>query len=491
MKLRIQSILPAISLFSNQYDRFRYVIVFFAALMLGTLCALVEAETKPNVLIIIADDCTYNDLPLYGGLNAKTPNIDKLASEGLTFNRAYLSEAMCMPCRSEMYSGQYPMRNGAAWNHSGSRPGTKSLPHYLGHLGYRVGLAGKVHVKPQKSFPFEKVDGFDANCVRDPTQPHEVNSIGSFMNRDADQPFCLVVALVEPHMPWVMGDPSQYPPEDIQLPPNLADTDVTREAFSRYLAEITYMDSQVGDILSELDESGQADDTLVLFTSEQGAQLPGCKWTNWDTGLRTALVARWPGKAPAGKRTDAIVQYADFAPTLVELASGDPQKYPFDGDSFVDSLFDLSKPHRKYAYGVHNNIPEGPPYPIRTVTNGEFRYIRNLLPDEIYIEKHMMGSRSGGLKQVSYWSTWVFQSYLGGHAATLVKRYMKRPAEQLYHTAKDTFELVNLAGDPRYSAIKAELSRELDLWLHDQKDPGIPVDTLEAHAAAKRGEHLY
>ena len=95
--------------------------------------------TRPNFLIIMADDCTYNDLPLYGGPNAKTPNIDRLAKQGLTFNRAYLAEAMCQPCRAELMTGQYPLHNGCAWNHSASQPDVKSMPHHLGGLGYRVG----------------------------------------------------------------------------------------------------------------------------------------------------------------------------------------------------------------------------------------------------------------------------------------------------------------------------------------------------------------
>jgi N-sulfoglucosamine sulfohydrolase len=313
----------------------------------------------------------------------------------------------------------------------------------------------------------------------------------NFMTKNEEEPFCLVVALVEPHVPWVMGDRSVYPDEKIKLPPNLVDTEVTRDAFARYLAEITYMDEQVGEILDVLEKTGKADETLVLFTSEQGAQFPGCKWTNWDTGLHTALVTRWPGKIKAGERTNAMVQYADVAPTLVELAGGDPEKYPFDGDSFVSSLMDSSKPHREYAYGVHNNIPEGPAYPIRTVTNGEFRYIRNLSPDEIYIEKHLMGMKGDGGLNNPYWSTWVFESGQTEAAAGLVKRYMKRPAEQLYKTSDDSYELVNLAGDPRFAAIKSELSRELDRWMHDQNDPGIPVDTREAHTAAKKGKHIY
>jgi uncharacterized sulfatase len=310
------------------------------------------------------------------------------------------------------------------------------------------------------------------------------------MQRNADEPFCLVVALVEPHVPWVMGDASQYPPGKLKLPPNLADTQVTREAFSRYLAEITYMDGQVGEILEVLENSGHAKNTLVLFTSEQGAQFPGCKWTNWDTGLHTALIAHWPGRVPAGKRTDAIVQYADVAPTLLKLAGGDVKTQAYDGKSFLSVLTNPELPHRFYAYGIHNNVPEGPPYPIRTVTNGEYRYIKNLTPDDIYIEKHLMGLSGPGTLNNPYWGTWMFDTN-NPRTETLVKRYMKRPPEQLYHTTSDPYELNNLVGDPKYSDIQAELRRELDRWMKTQGDPGIPLDTYKSLEAARKGEHAY
>lgn len=447
--------------------------------------------SQPNFLIIIADDCTHTDLPIFGGPNAKTPHLDRLATEGLVFNRAYVSEAMCQPCRSELYSGQHPMRNGAAWNHAASRPQTTSLPQHLGQLGYRVGLAGKRHIAPQRAFPFEPVQGFDGNCVRNPTRDHDLSDVERFFVRDEEQPFCLVIALVEPHVPWVMGDNSQYPPEQLELPPYLADTERTREAYSRYLAEISYMDGQVGEILELLRNTGREDETLVLFTSEQGSQFPGCKWTCWDSGLHTALIARWPGEVPAGERSDAIVQYADVAPTLVDLAGGDPNQFEYDGTSFVRSLKDPAQPHRDYAYGMHNNIPEGPSYPIRTITDGEYRLIRNLTPEEIYIEKHLMGLSGEGLLNNPYWGTWIFNTTADPKIERLVKRYMRRPAEQLYHTAIDRFELNDLAADPAYSEIKARLGEQLDAWMRSQGDPGVPLDTREAHAAAKRLNHKY
>lgn len=466
--------------------------VWFCCVLITFIGLLNFAVAKqPNFLIIMADDCTFNDLPLYGGENAKTPNIDRLAKEGLTFNRAYLSEAMCQPCRAELFSGQFPMSNGCAWNHSASHPTTTSMPQHLGKLGYRVGLAGKVHVKPQRAFPFEIIKGFDQSCVRNPTQPHNCTSIGQFMSRSED-PFCLVVALVEPHVPWVMGDKSQYPPKTIKLPPNIADTPKTRDSYAAYLAEITYMDGQVGEILETLEQTGKADDTVVFFTSEQGSQFPGNKWTNWDTGVHTALVARWPGVIAPNLRTDAIVQYADVLPTLMTLAGDDHSEgVNWDGRSFAGVLRGETGTHRDYAYGVHNNLPEGPAYPTRTVTNGEFRYIRNLTPNEIYIEKHLMGKASLTMADHRYWSTWMAFAEQNAQTYNLVKRFMVRPSEELYHTAKDPHEMNNLANDPAYGEIKTKLSAELDAWLEAEGDPGAAQDTKAALQAARKGQHLF
>jgi len=363
------------------------------------------------------------------------------------------------------------------------------MPQRLGQHGYRVGIAGKVHVKPDSAFPFEPVGGFDPSCVRNPTRPHDVADARAFMS--ADKPFCLVIALVEPHVPWVMGDPSQYPPAKIKLPPNIADTPRTRADFARYLAEITYMDGQVGEILELLETTGKSNDTLVLFTSEQGAQFPGCKWTNWDTGLHTALIARWPGKIAADVRTDAMVQYADVLPTLLDVAASESVVEELDGTSFLPVLLGKRDSHRDYVYGMHNNLPEGPAYPIRTITDGTYRYIRNLTPDEIYIEKHLMGTQSDGTLNNPYWATWVWSSESDPDTYALVKRYTLRPPEQLYHTAEDPYEMKNLAGDAASEDIQSRLADELDRWMASQGDPGTPQDTLESLTAARRGQHRF
>ena len=450
----------------------------------------IYAREKSNFLIIMADDCTYNDLPVYGGKNAKTPNIDLLAKNGLTFNQSYVATAMCQPARSELYTGLYPFSNGSSWNHSASIPGTRSMPQILGKLGYRVGIAGKVHVKPHSVYPFQYVKGFEKSCVKKETVDHDTKGILEFMK--ADKPFCQVVCLVEPHVPWTMGDNSKYPVDKIKLPPNIADTPVTRQCFSNYLAEITYMDSQVGDILKALEESGKKDNTIVIFTSEQGSQFPGSKWTNWNTGLHTAFIISQPGKIPQNERTDALIQYADVLPTLVDIAGGSATE-TFDGTSFKEVLFNNKKTHRTYVYGSHNNVPEGSPYPIRSISNGKYRYIVNLKPDVKYYEKHLMvmeGNTKGRLASM-YWRTWVKGAETDPQIKTLHDRYVNRPAEELYHTLNDAYEMNNLAKNIEYAPIKKELKMELEKWMTEIGDPGAVQDTVEAKNAASRGKHIY
>ena len=446
---------------------------------------------SPNFLIVIGDDCTYKDLPLYGGQNVKTPNIDRLAAGGLTFDRAYLAMSMCNPCRTELYTGLYPARSGACWNHSAARPGTKSVVHYLGGLGYRVGLTGKKHVVPGPSFRFEQVKGVEGGCVSQ-TAKFDDAGMKAFMSRDPDQPFYLAVGLVVPHCPWTVGEAANFDPKKLKLPPNLADTPATRSDFAKYLAEIEVLDKHVGLTLKALEETGQDGNTLVIFTSEQGSQFPGNKWTNWNTGVHTGFVVRWTGRVEAGRRTGALIQYADVLPTLIEAAGGKPKANDFDGTSFLPVLLGNADRHRTYAYFMHNNIPEGPPYPVRAVTDGTYHYIRNLAPENLYIEKHLMGE----IQWHAYWPTWVAQTgpwegqNYNREAVRLINRFMRRPAEELYRVDLDPYEMNNLVDVSEGGDAKARLSGELDRWMSEQGDPGAALDTEEQWRASQAGNHF-
>lgn len=445
--------------------------------------SIAQQASRPNILIIIGDDCTHNDLPLYGGENVKTPNIDKLATEGLTFNKAYVSMAMCTPSRSELYTGLYPATSGVCWNHANARTGTQSIVQHLAKHGYRTGIAGKTHIQPQSVFPFEMVEGVERDCVKK-TSDFNSEEMMEFVSRDKNQPFCLVTALTSPHAPWTVGDPSHFNPDSLVLPPYMVDTKETREEYAKYLAEVEVLDEQTGQTLKVLKDAGVYDNTIIIFTSEQGSQFPYCKWTNYENGIHTAFVVRWNGVTKPGTRTDALIQYADVLPTLLDAIGGNAKG--FDGTSFLTVLKGKSDTHRKYAYAMHNNFPEGPPYPIRSITDGKFHYILNLNHENMYIEKHLMGRPD----HTSYWPSWMLNITNSDKNFNIVSGYMLRPKEELFEPAKDKYERNNLAGKNQYREIQKQLAEELQRWMTTQGDPGAVVDTRKEYNAQRQMNHF-
>jgi len=422
------------------------------------------AEKKPNVLLIIADDQTWRDNGCYGNPDVKTPNIDRLASEGMRFTHCFTATAMCAPTRQQLYTGVFPVRNGAFPNHSKVYPGTKSVVHHLKALGYRVGLTGKSHFGPRESFPFENVSG---------------KRVPEFIRRDPSQPFCLIYCSHSPHLPWKAGDASAYDPDKLTLPPYLVDTPQTREALTKYYAEITDFDREVGECMKHVADAGAKDDTLFIYTSEQGAQFPHGKWTCYDVGLRTALVIRWPRRVKAGGVTDAMVQYVDVVPTLIEAAGGDPAgvdtgcpdakgKRGFDGKSFLGVLLGKNRAHRNLVYGAHTTrgiIAGSECYPVRSVRSDRYKYIRNL--------NHLAAFHNTLIaSEKTYWPSWVQKAKTDPAAARLVEMYQRRPAEEFYDLASDPWELKNLADDPAQAERKANLGKELDAWMAQQGDKG-------------------
>lgn len=437
-----------------------------AGVMLSTAGSADEAKAdRPNLLIIMSDDATFRDLEIYGG-QGRTPNLNRLVSEGMLFTRCFQASPMCAPTRMNLYTGIYPVKSGGYPNHGRTYDDVRSITHHLGEAGYRVGLAGKWHVMPRRVFDFEDVPGFDSSCTRNPTLPHTLDGVKEFVTRSTEEPFCLVVALVEPHSPWVMGNSSDYPPDELELPPVFVDTPQTREAYSRYMAEITYMDDQVGDILRALDETGAANDTLVLYLSEQGSGFPYAKWTLYDAGVQSAAVVRWPGKVAPGSVSDAMIEYVDVVPTFID-AAGAPIPDDLDGRSFLPVLLGHADTHKSHVYGVQttrgvNNGSEY--YGIRSVRSGDYLYIRNLTPDAIF----QCAATRGPV-----WNSWVNAAEAGdAHARRITREYMKRPAEELYDVRVDPWHRANLIDREDLQAVRDELRAKLDAWMEGQGDKG-------------------
>jgi N-sulfoglucosamine sulfohydrolase len=417
------------------------------------------SAAKPNLLFIIADDCTYRDIGCYGG-QAHTPNIDRLATQGMRFTQCFQAAPMCSPTRHCLYTGLYPVKSGAYPNHTFAKDGTKSIVHYLKPLGYRVALSGKRHISPQSVFPFEY------SAQKNNPDFAAIEKLFSEC-KESKKPFCLFACSNEPHSPWNKGDASRYPPDDVKLPPYFVDTPKTREDFSRYLAEITYYDGQVGECLKLLDKYGHAENTLVLVVSEQGSSFPFGKWTCYDTGLQSACIARWPGRIEAGTLSDAMIEYVDVLPTFVAAAGGKP-KSVLDGKSFLPVLEEKTNHHKDHVFGIMTTrgiINGSDQFGIRSIRTKQFKYIANLTP-EIKFQNVCVTS--------AVFQSWIKKGRLSGESDVLdkVRRYQHRPAEELYEITGDRYEWKNLADDPKYAMVKGELKQLLEDWMHAQGDTG-------------------
>ncbi|QHV94277.1 sulfatase family protein [Spirosoma endbachense] len=430
--------------------------------------------SKPNVIIIMADDLDSQQLSCYGGKNLNTTHIDRLAKEGLKFNQIYTSEAMCVPTRASLFTGLYPVRHGSFQNHKPVYDKLKSVGHYLADLGYRVALTGKDHsTKPKSVFPFEILKGFEPDCVS-PTDDYELDDVKQYIAR-SDQPYCLFVMSINPHTPWTVGDTTEFDPNKLILPKNWVDTKVTRTQFVKYLAEIRRLDNQVGDITQLLKETGQDKNTIVVFLGEQGAQFPGAKWNLWDVGQKSSMLIKWPGVVKPATQTDALVQYEDITPTLIDLAGGKPVA-GLDGRSFLPVIQGKSKGSRQYAYGIHNNIPEGNSYPIRSIRDTRYKLILNLTPDQAYYNRFMMNPRQKDRNSV--WFSWIDQQQADPRAKRITERIEKRPALEFYDTQSDPWELNNLAGDPAYQDRIRQYNQKLQEWMKQQGDAGAAIDIV-------------
>ena len=444
------------------------------------LCSLVPVASSaaglPNIVFINADDLTHTDLSVYGG-QAHTPNFDRLAKEGMRFTQCFQAAPMCSPTRHNLYTGLYPVKSGAYPNHTFAKDGTKSIVHYLQPLGYRVALSGKTHVAPRTVFPFE-YSGKSNNP--------DMEAIDQLLkeSKENDTPFCLFACSNEPHSPWNKGDPDRYPVDAIKLPSYLIDTPETREAMSLYLAEITYYDGQVGQILDLLDKHGFSENTLVMVSSEQGSSLPFAKWTLYDPGLGTALLARWPGKIPPGTTTEAMVEYVDVVPTLLEVAGSEPVA-GLDGKSFLPVLKGEATEHKEYVFGLMTTrgINGGSDFfGIRSVRSKTHQLIVNLTPEETF---------ANACTTSPEFLSWKAAAESGdAQAAALVKRYEHRPPVELY-SAEDGWEnWNNLADSADHSAIRGELQAQLDAWMKDQGDLGQATEmaALEHQNAGRNSE---
>ena len=434
------------------------------ALLLALAVALRAAPpARPNLVLFLSDDHSLLDSSVYGSTDVATPNMQRLAAAGLVFDRAFVASPSCAPSRAAFLTGLMPARNGAEPNHSKPRADLKKLPAYLQSLGYEVVAFGKVsHYKHTADYGFD----FFANDGY-----HEDVAVGNAIRwlraRRNPQPLCFIVGTNWPHVPWPK-DPQGHDPATLVVPAPHIDTPKTRDARARYYAAIGRMDAELGDVYAAAREVLGTANTLFLHTSDHGAQWPFGKWNLYDAGIRTPLIAVWPGHIPAGARTDAMVSWVDLLPTLVELAGG-PAPAGLDGRSFAPVLLGQANAHRDRIFTTHSGDGSYNVYPMRSVRTADWKYIRNLHPEFKYTSHVDLAQADDG---PGYFGSWLEAAKSDPAAAAKIARYFQRPGEELYDLRADPLELHNLAADPAHAPRLAALRADVTAWMQDQGDTG-------------------
>ncbi len=444
-----------------------------------------EEEAKPNILLIVADDLNGHDLGFTGNEEVHTPHLDKLRDEGMWLRNMFNAATTCSPTRHALYTGLGCIRSGAYPNHTRAYDGTKSVFTYLKTSGYRVGLQAKIHVGPPASFPFEFIS----------EDQDDFPAFAKFVNRDKTQPWMAVFASHDPHGPWDRGPKELYDPAKLTIPPYLHDNSVTRKLLAAYYAEITSLDSQVGALMKILADGGQAENTLVMFVSEQGSSFPyGGKWSVYDTGIHSATVVRWPGHVIPGSASDALMDYTDVTPTFLGAAGLDPSKIDtgcpdangargFDGRSFMDVLQGKSDTVRDCVFAQHTTvgiIGYKDPYPMRSARDARYKYVRNLMPGNTY--------EIGGIHKGQPLDSWKEDAKNDPELAKRIDWLYHRPGEELYDLQNDPFETNNLAANPEFDAIRKTLSGKMDVWMAQQGDKGVATEMIAHTRQGKAGK---
>lgn len=413
----------------------------------------------PDIVVVLSDDHTWRDSSVYGSPDIATPNMQRLADAGMTFNRAYVASPSCAPSRAALLTGLYPARNGAEANHSRPQKSIRRLPEYLREAGYEIAAFGKVaHYRHTPEYGFDIARHF--NYHEDVAVDEAINWLRS---RTSNRPLCLFVGTNWPHVPWP-EDIGDLNPQKLVIPPNHVDNPSSRLWRARYVAAVQAMDTDLGKVYDAAREV-LGEDTFFMHTSDHGAQWPFGKWTLYEDGIRTPMIVAWPGKIPRGVRSNALVSWIDVLPTLLDVA-GCPAQPHLDGRSLLPVLLGRSHEHRQAIFTTHSGDGDFNVYPTRSVLTADgWKYIRNLHP-EFRFGSHITKTTSDN----GYWTHWLSSASADPRASDLVRRYQERPAEEVYHIESDPFEQTNLVTASQHQQKLSKLRKQLDDWLAETGD---------------------
>lgn len=441
------------------------------------------AENMPNILWITCEDLNAF-LGSYGDSQAITPNLDRLAEEGVRFTQAFATAPVCSPARSALITGIYATSMGTQHLRSEVEipDEVKTLPHYLREAGYYCSNNSK------EDYNFQ-----------DSTIWNESSKQAHWRNRPEGKPFFSVFNIETTHQSKIFGSDEafykkfgyqlttkeRHDPDNMVIPPYFFDTPATRKMWARYYDLVTIMDRQVQEILGQLQEDGLEDNTIIFFFADHGTGMPRGKRTLYDSGLKVPFLAKAPpayqealGLIP-GTQKDQLVSFVDFAPTVLSII-GCEMPDQMQGTAF---LGEHKQPAPEYAFATSDRVDEA--FEIsRSVRGQRFLYIRNYLPHLPLIQPNFYTDQSEVMVEL--------RRVLAEGNLTPAQQSMWAPtrsSEELYDTEADPYQVNNLADNPEYATILTGMRAAQQQWAIETHDSGLIPEPMMQRLA--QGSTVY
>ena len=444
-------------------------------------------KPRRNVVLFVTDDQSP-DTGCYGNPHIKTPNIDKLAADGVRLDYAFCTTASCSASRSVILSGMFNHANAQyghqhSYHHFASYDRVKSLPVRLAAAGYRTARIGKYHVAPEAVYKFETV--LPGNS-RNPVQM--ADNCKEFLGADDKRPFFLYFCTSDPHRSGgaVESDPYKpnpfgnkangypgvtevtYKRDQVQVPPFLPDTPTCRAELAQYAQSCSRIDQGVGQLVKQLKEAGVLDNTVIIYTADHGMAFPGGKTTLYEGGMRVPMIVRSPDIRQRGGVCNAMVSLVDLVPTILDAAGALPKKLPADlhGRSFYRALNEKNPVGWDKVRASHTFHEITMYYPMRVIRTRKHKLIWNIAHGLPY-------PFASDLWAAPTWQDVYKQGMDAYYGKRTVRDYIHRPKFEFFDLEADPDESVNLVESPKYAQVIEELKKELQAFQKETQDPWL------------------
>jgi N-sulfoglucosamine sulfohydrolase len=440
-------------------------------------------KLKPNIILFVSDDHGMDALGCYGNPVIKTPNLDRLSSEGVRFTNAYCTSASCSASRSVILTGKYGHATASYghvhdYHHFSSYDNVMSLPVLLEDQGYVTARIGKYHVAPEEVYRFQTV--LEANARSTYEMAEACASV-----LKSDKPFFLYFCTDDPHRgpdneseDWTLpnkfgnrenGYPGistvTYQPEEVIVPKFLPDNLECRKELAQYYQSVSRIDQGFGKLMQMLENSGKTDNTIVIYISDNGIAFPGAKTTVYEPGINLPCIIKDPKLDKKGIVNHAVITWVDLTPTILDMAGADVLKMVFHGKSFKQVLDQEDPEGWDEMFASHTFHEITMYYPMRVCRSGDYKLIWNIAWKLDY-------PFATDLWAASTWQR-VYRDKLEYYGLRSINNYLHKPEFELFDLSSDPEELVNLASDEAYAQLLEDMKIKIRTFQKETQDPWI------------------